>query len=355
MLLTLPFDGLLMVGLLSTFIGCAALVWTQRWHARWTIDGTQGVQKFHTAPTPRVAGLAIFLGLWLCLKLAPPQVTSLLTSMWIASIPAFIFGLMEDLTKRVGVRERLLATMASGVFAWWMTGISLNRLDVWGLDTLLVWLPFSVAFTAVAIGGVANAVNIIDGFNGLASGVVLICLASLGACASAAGDEALVQVCVVLGAVLIGFALVNFPLGKIFLGDGGAYLVGFCLGWIAVLLPMRNPSISPWASMLACAYPVLEVLFSMLRRYRRNLHPGHPDRLHMHSLIKTRIIRKRLVRFSPVLRNSAVSPLVWLMAAVPASLAVLFHDEPSALMIALASCALGYALCYRRLVYFRWF
>ena len=326
----------------------------QRWHARWSVDGLQGVQKFHTAPTPRVAGLAIFAGLWLGMQFSPPEVEALLAPMWMAGIPAFVFGLVEDLTKRVGVRERLLATMASGVLAWWMTGISLSRIDVWGLDAALLWLPLSVAFTAVSIGGVANAVNIIDGFNGLASGVVLVCLAALSACAYGVGDEALAQVCVLMGAVLVGFVLVNFPLGKIFLGDGGAYLVGFCLGWVAVLLPMRNPGISPWASLLACAYPVLEVLFSMLRRWRRNLHPGHPDRLHMHSLIKTRIIRKRLGALSPVMRNSAVSPLVWLLAAVPAMLAVWLHDSTPALTLAFVACAVGYVLCYRRLVFFGW-
>lgn len=350
----LPYDALF-AGVISTFFGCAALVWTQRWHARWTVDGMQGVQKFHTQPTPRVAGLAIFLGLWLGLEFAPSEVSQLLWPMWLAGIPAFAFGFVEDLTKRVGVRERLLATMASGVLAWWITGVSLMRLDVWGLDALMAWLPFSVLFTAFAIGGVANAVNIIDGFNGLASGVVLICLGALGACAWAAGDSALAQVCVLVGAVVLGFVLMNFPLGKIFLGDGGAYFVGFCLGWIAVLLPMRNPGISPWASLLACAYPVLEVLFSMLRRYSRNLNPGHPDRLHMHSLIKTRVVRKRMAFLSPLMRNSAVSPLVWLLATVPALLAVALRERPAWLMLAFLACCVGYAICYRRLVKFGWF
>ena len=349
-----PYAALL-AGFLSTFFICSALVWTQRWHTRWTIDDMQGVQKFHSAPTPRVAGLAIFAGLWLSLQFSSPQVASVLAPMWVAGIPAFLFGLVEDITKRVGVRERLLATMFSGVLAWWMTDISLNRLDVWGLDELLVWLPVSVAFTALAIGGVANAVNIIDGFNGLASGVLLICLTALAACAFAVGDEPLAQVCMVMGGVLTGFMLMNFPMGKIFLGDGGAYLAGFCLGWIAVLLPMRNPGVSPWVSLLACAYPVLEVLFSMLRRYRRNMHPGHPDRLHIHSLIKTRIIRKYLACLSPVMRNSAVSPLVWLLAAVPASLAVLLREQTPALILCFLASAIGYVVCYRRLVLFGWF
>ena len=80
---------------------------------------------------------------------------------------AFALGLAEDLTRSVGVAERLLATMASAVLAWWLTGVSLTQLDTPGLDALVAVLPLSVAFTAFAVGGVANAVNIIDGFHGL--------------------------------------------------------------------------------------------------------------------------------------------------------------------------------------------
>ncbi|WP_205758243.1 MraY family glycosyltransferase, partial [Macromonas bipunctata] len=268
--MTFPYDALL-VGALVTCLGCVALVLTQRWHARWSIDGSHGVQKFHTHPTPRVAGIAIVLGLFTSSWFLSADVKAVLMPMLWASLPAFVFGFVEDLTKKVGVRERLLATIASGILAWWFTGISLDRVNVWGLDALLTWMPVSVLFTAFAIGGVANAVNIIDGFNGLAAGVVMICLAALGVCAHRVGDPTLMVVCMVLVSVIAGFWLVNFPLGKIFLGDGGAYLIGFCLGWIAVLLPMRNPGISPWASLLACAYPILEVLFSILRRHRRKL------------------------------------------------------------------------------------
>ena len=352
--LTFPYDALL-VGAVVTCLGCVALVLTQRWHARWSIDGSHGVQKFHTHPTPRVAGIAIVLGLFTSSWFLPADVKAVLMPMLWASLPAFVFGFVEDLTKKVGVRERLLATIASGILAWWLTGISLDRVNVWGVDALLAWAPVSVLFTAFAIGGVANAVNIIDGFNGLASGVVMICLTALGVCAYRVGDPTLAVVCTVLVSVVAGFWLVNFPLGKIFLGDGGAYLMGFCLGWIAVLLPMRNPGISPWASLLACAYPILEVLFSIVRRHRRNMHPGHPDRLHLHSLIKTRIVRKRLTGLRPVLRNSAVSPMVWFFAAGPALLAVTFYDNLPALILSFFASALAYAVYYRTLVKFGWF
>ncbi|MBK5914531.1 MraY family glycosyltransferase [Rhodocyclus purpureus] len=345
---------LLLSGFLASFAVCVLLVATKRWHGAVTLDNHEGVQKFHTAPTPRVGGIALMAGLFAACSQIPGS-SELLAPMIIAGVPAFLFGLAEDLTKRVGVRERLLATMTSGVLAWWLTGYSMTRVDVWGADILLSsWLPLSVAFTAFAVAGVANAINIIDGFNGLASGTALICLAALGLIAWEAGDPLLAKLCLVLGAVILGFWLANFPLGKIFLGDGGAYLTGFLIAWVAVMLPMRNPEVSVWAALLACAYPVLEVGFSMARRFARSQHPGHPDRLHLHSLVKSRVIKKLLLRWKPVLRNSAVSPLLWLYALLPALLAVFFYDNTPALIASFVASAILYQLLYRRLVHFRW-
>ena len=335
-----------------TFLSCLAICLSQKWHARWSLDHSHGVQKFHTNPTPRVGGAAKYLGLVSSLFLLDKAETSLMLPLVLASIPAFLFGLTEDLTKKVGVLIRLGATFASGILAWLLSGISLNRLDILGVDWLLAWPVISVIFTAFAIAGIANAVNIVDGFNGLASGLVAMSLVALGFVAQSVGDITLMNVCILLFAVVLGFMAMNFPFGKIFMGDGGAYLIGFCLAWVAILLPIRNPSISPWCSLLACLYPVLEVLFSMARRLSRNLHPGHPDRLHLHSLVKTRIVRKRLAALPPVLMNSAVSPLIWSLSAIPCIIAVAFASNLIALVFGVALCAICYRLLYLRLTRF---
>ncbi|WP_157694167.1 MraY family glycosyltransferase [Hydrogenophaga crassostreae] len=337
---------------MTTLLLCWAIAATHLWHGQWSLDHTHGVQKIHEAPTPRIGGLAVLAGGWVGWWLAPELVDKVLANILIASLPAFVFGFAEDLTRKVGVRERLLATMASGVLAWWMTDISLTRIDVWGADALLAWVPISVIFTAFAVGGIANAINIIDGFNGLAAGVVLICLSSLGFIAFLAGDPVMAKVCFVFAGVTTGFLLINFPFGKIFLGDGGAYLLGFWLAWIAVMIAMRNPHISPWSSLLACAYPIVEVLFSVYRRRRRNHHPGHPDRLHLHSLIKSRITRKRMSTSSLTMRNAAVSPYLWCLAAVPALLAPLLRSHTAWLMLAFVGFFALYYSCYVALVRF---
>jgi len=333
-------------GAITSFLCSFAIIVTTRWHGKFSLDGTVGVQKFHAAPTPRIGGVAIFAGLIVAYLLSDNSMRSLLGRLLIAGLPAFCFGVAEDLTKRVSVRTRLLATMASGTVAWALTGASITRTEIDGFDTILAWSAVSVSFTAFAVGGVANAVNIIDGFNGLASGTVLICLIALGLIATECGDLEIAHVCFIVGAVTIGFFVLNFPLGKLFLGDGGAYLLGFMLAWLAVSLLYRNPSISPWAPLLACAYPVFETLFTISRRIWAKAHPGQPDSNHLHSLIKVAIARRLFAGWRADLRNATVSPFSWAIAAVPAVFAVKYATQTSALLAAGAGSFLLYVAMY---------
>ena len=343
-----------MTGGFVSFAICLGIVLTKHLHGTHTLDSDVGVQKIHAEPTPRIGGVAILIALAISWLFAPPNVSVMLGPMLIASLPAFLAGTLEDIFKRDSVTERLIATFASGILAWWLTGISLSHIGVFGLDSLLAIVPFSVLFTAFAVGGVANSVNIIDGLNGLAGGTVLLCLSTLGLIAYQAGDSDTAKLCFVLGGAIFGFMLVNYPFGKIFLGDGGAYLLGFLMGWTAVVVAVRNPEISPWAPLLACGYPILEVLFSMARRRARALKLGHPDRLHLHSLIWSRIARHKYSNHSATTQNAIVFPLILPFVLLPASLSVVFKSSTSMLIIAFVFCAFVYALVYARLVHFRW-
>ena len=330
------------------------LVATQRWHGHLSMDGTEGVQKCHTQPTPRVGGVAILLGLLVGYVLAGPGQKGLLGPLLLAGTPAIVFGLTEDLTKQVSVRTRLLATMACGVFGWVLTGLSITDANLFGLDWLLGCTVLSVAFTAFAVGGVANAINIIDGFNGLAAGTVIIILAAFGLMASELGDADLANVACILAAAMLGFGLVNWPFGRIFLGDGGAYFVGFSLAWLAVLMLERHVEVSAWAPMLVCGYPVLEVFFSIARRRRRGLSPGAADRLHLHSLVKRRVVRALLPRASKLVRNSVTGSIMWFAALVPALIAVSWPTDTFALALGFMVCAFLYSAIYARLTQFHW-
>jgi UDP-N-acetylmuramyl pentapeptide phosphotransferase/UDP-N-acetylglucosamine-1-phosphate transferase len=326
------------------------LVFTAARHGRFTMDLPGAIQKFHSSPTPRIGGIGIYLALIVAWRLVPDSDSArILATILLAGIPALLIGLLEDLTKRVSVRVRLVATVASGALACWIGGVSLTHVDLSMADPLLRIAPIAVVFTAFAVGGVSNAINIIDGFHGLASGTATLCLMALACIAAHVGDTPLVLTCVVVAAAVAGFWMVNFPWGKLFLGDGGAYFAGFALAWLAVLLPMRNPAVSPWASLLVCGYPIIEVMYSIVRRLHSRRSAGAPDRHHLHSLVATQVIPKLLPGLDPTLQNSSVSVIMWLCAAVPALAAIAVHQSTAWLVFCAAAVVVIYHLIYQRL------
>lgn len=315
----------------------------------------------HSAPTPRIAGIALVAGVLAGYAssshgLAAAEKRAILSSILIAGMPAFLFGLLEDVTKKVSVRVRLIATMASGILGWGITGTSLTTVDIWGLDWLLSFAVISVIFTAFAVGGVANAINIIDGFNGLTAGVALIMLTAFGLIAREVGDIPLAFSCLIIGGSVLGFFLVNWPYGKIFLGDGGAYFLGFILAWIAILLPERNSEVSPWASLLICSYPITEVVFSIYRRkfLRNNCYATQPDGVHLHSLTNKRWVKKIFPEKSNLMRNGLTSPFIWLYSSISCTAAIFTYNNIYANLSFIILSIIVYYFIYNKLAFFKW-
>jgi UDP-N-acetylmuramyl pentapeptide phosphotransferase/UDP-N-acetylglucosamine-1-phosphate transferase len=342
------------IAFLASFVLCIAVVLTKPWHGAFSMDTTNGIQKFHTAPTPRIGGIPIVLALVIAWAKSSVEIQTLLAPILFAGMPAFLFGIAEDLTKQIGVVQRLLATMASGLLAWWITDYSLSRLDIFGVDLLMQFTLFSVMFTAFAVGGVANSINIIDGFNGYASLTCTTAFIGFGLIAFQVGDHHLALVSLILAASVWGFFWVNWPFGKLFLGDGGAYFLGFALAWIAVLLIERNPSVSAFSALVICILPITEVLFSIFRRKVRNDHPGKPDSLHFHSLLQRRYARKWFVKWNSLARNSLVGILMGLMSLASAFMANLIYDTTLYCVILSLFFALSYVTVFARMVRHHW-
>jgi UDP-N-acetylmuramyl pentapeptide phosphotransferase/UDP-N-acetylglucosamine-1-phosphate transferase len=271
----------------------------------------------------------------------------------LAGLPAFLAGITEDVTKHVSVSARLALTMLAAAFGVWLLGAVILRLDVPGLDALLKWAPFAIAFTIFAVGGVTNAINIIDGNNGLAAGHAVIVLAALAYVSSVVADDFLFISALAMIGALLGFLIWNYPKGRIFLGDGGAYLLGFWLAELSVLLVARHPEVSPWFPMLLLVYPIFETLFSIYRRkVIRGLSPGKPDRLHLHQMIYTRLTRTRTDisdAASVTQLDNMVAPLGWLMTLCCAVFAVLFWGETRWLVASSIVFCVGYLWLYREI------
>ena len=320
-----------------------------------------GPQKFHGRPVPRVGGAGVMVAIVAGVVIAQLTESPAARSLWLllaCSLPAFAAGITEDLTKNVSPRRRLFATAISAGLAIWLLGAVISRTDIPGVDLLVRWAPFALLLTVFVITGVANAINIIDGFNGLASMCVLMKVLALAYVAFQVNDTFIFTAALITAGAVLGFFVWNFPAGLIFLGDGGAYLLGFVLAELSVLLIERNPAVSPIFALLLCAYPIFETIFTIYRRkVVRGVATAEPDGIHLHTLIHRRLIRwtladnherRRLTR-----RNSMTSPYLWLLCLTSVIPSVLWWHSTAVLSWFLLLFVLLYVWLYRRIVRFK--
>lgn len=319
-----------------------------------------GPQKFHAAPVPRIGGLGIVMSVLLgALVMAwrEPWLGAPALTLLACAVPAFGAGIVEDFTKDVSPRRRLFFTAVSAALAGWFSSAVIHRTDLPVLDHLLTFAPVAMLVTIFVVAGVANAVNIIDGFNGLASMCVVMMLVALAYVGFQVGDRLIMLMALVGVGAVLGFFVWNFPAGLIFLGDGGAYFLGFYMAELAILLLVRNPTVSPMFPLLVCFYPVFETLFSIYRRKILMGRPaGMPDGAHLHSLIYRRFVRwaagERTAR-ELTRRNSMTSPYLWILCMLSVIPAVLWWDNTTALLVFIAIFAVSYVVLYFRIVRFR--
>jgi UDP-GlcNAc:undecaprenyl-phosphate/decaprenyl-phosphate GlcNAc-1-phosphate transferase len=247
----------------------------------------------------------------------------------------------------------LWLTMIGAALAWVLLDARLVRFGVEHLDIQLAALPWlSFFFTVVMASGTAHAVNIIDGYNGLAgtyiAGVLLACLWV----ALRVNDTEIA--CLATGGLVVVFSFLawNFPYGKIFLGDAGAYSLGLFVGLVLLALVARNEEVSPMFAAALLCYPVWETLFSTYRKRRRGTSSSQPDRLHLHMLVYKRLVHTKAATFSSVLLNSATTIyLLPLIVGVPI-LAICFWNRTFLLVFVFVGCIAIYLAIYSTLVGF---
>jgi len=314
------------------------------------------VQNVHSGVVPRIGGLAVFVPLAIVFYFLPVgDVHHIAEQILIGGAGVFLVGLAEDLTGRISPMMRLLASIGCSLWLVLFSGISIKSMGLGGWEeALLGYWPAGVFVTALCVAGMTNALNLVDGLNGLASGIASAALIAIGLVALAYGDQALATVCWCLIAATLGFLVFNWPFGKLFLGDGGAYFLGMSLAWLAILLPARNPSISPWVSFLVIAYPAIDMLHTVWRRIRSQQHLASPDTLHLHSLIFERLSGWNIALRSVLVRNSIAGFFVVMIASIAPIIAVAFHDNERLLITASLVYAAAYSVVYRWLAGPRW-
>jgi UDP-N-acetylmuramyl pentapeptide phosphotransferase/UDP-N-acetylglucosamine-1-phosphate transferase len=350
-----------LIGFFVSFVLTLIAIKQAKLHGAALDSNLSGVQKVHAHVVPRIGGIGIFLSVIITGMITmwrAPATGRVLMFLMICSSVAFLGGIVEDFTQRVSPARRLALTMCAAALAYWLLDARIEHLDgvfSWTLSLNTIWL--ALPLTVLAVAGIANAVNIIDGFNGLASVVSICMFLSLGYVALQVNDQFVLVAALMVAGATAGFLVWNYPAGLIFLGDGGAYFIGFMLGELSILLVMRNPQVSTWYAALLLIYPVFETLFSIYRRiFLRGRSPGLPDGIHLHSLIFRRLVLWAVGRRDAralTRRNSMTSPYLWLlslMAVMPATL--LWHHSFILILFCLLF-VVTYVWLYARIVRFK--
>jgi UDP-GlcNAc:undecaprenyl-phosphate GlcNAc-1-phosphate transferase len=307
----------------------------------------------------RAGGLGVAAGLLVSLLLRlfdDASVAGMGLLLLLSAAPVFVAGMADDFTQRVRGSIRLAAAFISAAIAGVLLNAWVVRIDIPALDPWFAIPAVAIVFSCVMVAGLVNAFNIIDGFNGLAGGVASLILVGIAYVAFKVGDLLVLTASLTAIGAIAGFMLFNFPRGLIYLGDGGAYLIGFWIGELLILLVTRNPKVSAWFPVLLCSYPVCEMLFSIYRRaFVRRAHPGMPDVAHLHHLIYKRLVRWLV---GPGMHhhehgNALTSPYLWIITSIGVGPAVVFWEKTLILQIGCVAFAAAYVYAYVRIVRFR--
>lgn len=312
-----------LISFLISFLFTCILVLSKRYHHKFSNDTPgQAPQKFHLVNTPRIGGLSIILSL-IFVNFYQTQLDNYKSPI-IFFVLIFFTGLVEDIFKKNYVFFRLFFVILGSFLLCYSTDIRIARVGIELVDHYLKNHFFiSIIFASIAIVSITNAFNIIDGYNGLSAFTSFLMLFSLFLISAMSHDNLLVFYSLIGMGSIFGFFLWNWPFGKIFLGDGGAYLIGFYLSINLILLVLRNEQVSPWYPITLLSYPIIELIFSVYRKsYLRKTNALKPDRLHLHMLLYSRVFRKKY-KDNLLKSNSYTSIFLWvfvLFSIIPATI-----------------------------------
>lgn len=292
------------------------------------------IQAIHHTPTPRVGGLAIFAVLCASALLAPPAISGPYAEFILATSILFFVALLEDTGISVTPWLRLLACVVASMLVIAFLEVWLPRLGVPGFDSLMSYALVGVPVTCFITAGVANGFNLIDGVNGLASFTAMVSATCLAMISYQAGYSEMVILAMMLAVGIFGFFLFNFPLGAIFLGDAGAYMIGFVLSWFGISILLNVPNASPWAILLTIFWPLADTLLAIFRRRNRKADAMAPDRLHVHQMVMRALEIHLLGRRKRHLANPLSTLVLAPFITAPALAGVVFWDQNFAAFIA---------------------
>ena len=307
------------------------------------------VQAVHSVSAPRTGGVAIVLAFALGFILWFDESGSTLfhSKFILTLVPVFIVGLSEDLGYPISPKLRLLSSAVSGLLFILLFNQWISRSNLPGLDAALLWSPFAIALSIFVAVAISHAFNLIDGLNGLSGFIGVAAALSLAMIADDVGLSGHRNMLIILAAAIVGFLLLNFPFGLVFLGDAGAYVIGHILVWVSISILWNSEQITPWAVFLIYFWPIADTFLAITRRLSKGRPVSQPDRLHFHQLVlracEILIVGRGRRKFTNPLATIIVLPL----AIAPMYAGVLFSNDRNNALLAVLFFGLLFVVTYR--------
>ena len=339
-----------LIAFFSALILCILLIF---WHkpVKGYCGSDEKEQDSHNNPTSRYGGVAIVLALGIiflsggCSAIFISETNLTIITL---GLLVFIVGLADDLSGHISPILRTVAVVALAALAGseigWLSSTNIEMVD--GIVGDNTWL--AAVLTLVGVVGLTNSFNLIDGLNGLCAGTTITVLLVLSYIATVLGHFELVQMYSLIAFCTLGFSFLNFPFGKIFLGDGGAYFLGFVVAQGCIFLNSLGGDVSSWVFILMCIYPIWETIFSMWRRLWSGSSWSVADRGHLHTVVYDLVLTLRYGQKSAnkTLVNSLVSTVCLIFPIISGVLSILFYNNTIALQISCVTMILVYVVSY---------
>jgi UDP-GlcNAc:undecaprenyl-phosphate GlcNAc-1-phosphate transferase len=250
-----------------------------RWAPAIGLTDAPGPRKVHSIPVPRVGGLAMAAGLLLP-TLITVELTPSIRGLLLGLVVLLIFGLWDDRVT-LGYRTKFAGQVLAAGLCMIVGNMHIGTLMIGSLIVLPQGV--SIFLTFVFLIGITNAINLADGLDGLAGGLVLLCLCAIALFAAMSGNATVVAVALIEAGAVLGFLRFNTHPAKIFMGDSGSQMLGFSVGALALLATQGETSpLSAALPLLLLGLPIMDTLTVMLTRIRAGRSPFSADSNHLH-------------------------------------------------------------------------
>lgn len=249
----------------------------------------------HSVPMPTLGGLAIVVGFIAGLVIIRPESPYHLAII-VGAMIIVVVGFLDDVYNFTARAKLLFQLVAASVVVFW-GGLRVDFINLpFGGELEFGW--FSIAITLLWIVGITNAVNLIDGLDGLAAGVSVIALFTIVVMSVFMGNIYVLSIAAILMFSVLGFLPFNFFPAKIFMGDTGALFLGFMISVLA-LLGFKNVAVITFiVPVFILAVPILDTLVAIVRRLVKKQSIGAADHFHLHHrLINIGLSRRQTVLF----------------------------------------------------------